>query len=230
MSCYCLTIQQNSVVPNREDIFSQAESADAAGNGEIRRTITMFRSGFTVDNGPYRQLSDPNNAEFLSALARGMVPRELQSEGDGEVMVGLVDKRGEEYDPDKHGAEQSSGSGGSGDAFQSFSGEGQSLGVSTSQNSGGIIDPTHPTYTLSPPPVDSSQPTTSIAVRLPNGKRVVVKLNTSDPVSALGQHIGSQVTGNYVLTTGFPPTTIEDLEQSVEAAGLKGAQVGVKNV
>jgi UBX domain-containing protein 1 len=221
-----LLIVWNSVVPNREDIFSQAESASPS-DGEVRRTITMYRSGFTVDNGPYRLLSDPANAEFLTALARGMVPRELQGEDEGEVMVGLVDKRQEDYDPDKHGAaEQSSG----GDAFQSFSGEGQSLGAATSQTTGGVIDPTHPNNTLSPTPVDTSQPTTSIAIRLPNGKRLVVKLNTSDPVSAIGQHIGNQVDGSYVLTTGFPPATIENLDQSVESAGLKGAQVGVKMV
>jgi hypothetical protein len=55
-------------------------------------------------------------------------------------------------------------------------------------------------------------------------------VNLSDPVSAIGQHIGDQVDGSYVLTTGFPPATIENLDQSVEDAGLKGAQVGVKNV
>jgi hypothetical protein len=66
--------------------FSPAESADAA-QGEVRRTITMYPSGFTVDNGPHRQLSDPSNAEFLTALARGMVPRELHEGGDGEVRL-----------------------------------------------------------------------------------------------------------------------------------------------
>jgi UBX domain-containing protein 1 len=223
----CIGFVNNSVVPNREDIFSQAESADTA-QGEVRRTITMYRSGFTVDNGPYRQLSDPSNSEFLTALARGMVPRELQEGGDGEVMVGLIDKRSEEYDPDRHGAEESSGSGGA--AFESFSGEGQSLGVASSQSSGGVIDPTHPNNSLSPPPLDASQPSTSIAIRLPNGKRLVLKVNLSDPVSAIGQHIGDQVDGSYVLTTGFPPATIENLDQSVEEAGLKGAQVGVKKV
>ena len=122
----------------------------------------MYRSGFTVDNGPYRRLGDESNAEFLTSLARGLVPRELQEEGEGEVIVGLVDRRGEEYDPEKHGREDygADGSGG-GDAFQSFSGEGQSLGgavASTSSLVGGVIDPTHPNNTLSPPPVDPSSP------------------------------------------------------------------------
>eukprot|EP00804_Cyclotella_cryptica_P020325 CCRYP_014061-RA/>CCRYP_014061-RA protein AED:0.03 eAED:0.03 QI:110/1/1/1/1/1/2/1608/270 len=223
-----------AVVPNREDIFNQAESADSAGSGEIRRTITMYRSGFTVDNGPYRRLADESNAEFLTSLARGLVPRELQEEGEGEVIVGLVDRRGEEYDPEKHGREDDSADGrGGGETFESFSGEGQSLGgavTSTSSLAGGIIDPTHPNNTLSPPPVDPSLPTTSIAIRLPDGKRLVVKLNSSHSVATLGQHIGSAVQGQYVLTSGYPPRTIENLEESVEKAGLMGAQVGVKKV
>ena len=169
--------------------------------------------------------------EFLTSLARGMVPRELkQDTGDGEVMVGLVDRRGEEYDLEKHGRESDAASGG-GDEFQSFFGKGQSLGASTaSSQTGGVIDPTHPNNMLSLQPVDPSKPTTSIAIRLPNRKRLVVKLNTCDFVSTIGQHIGQSMEGRYELTSGYPQRTVEHLDESVEVAGLKGAQVGVKLV
>ena len=70
---------------------------------------------------------------------------------------------------------------------------------------------------------------TSVAVRLLNGKRLVVKVNLDAPVSEIGQHIGSQAGGDpYVLTSGYPPAAIEDLGQTVEGAGLKGAQVVLK--
>jgi UBX domain-containing protein 1 len=78
--------------------------------------------------------------------------------------------------------------------------------------------------------LDASRPSTSIAIRLPNGKRLIVRVNLSDPVSAIGQYIGDQVGGSYVLTTEFPPATIENLDQNVEDAGLKGSQVGVEKV
>lgn len=98
-------------------IFGMAESSSLPsssnsgwnGSGETsRRTITMYRSGCTVDDGPYRRLDDVNNTEFLTSLARGRIPRELQPQaqqgGDDndededddnipEVMVGLVDRR-----------------------------------------------------------------------------------------------------------------------------------------
>jgi hypothetical protein len=78
--------------------------------------------------------------------------------------------------------------------------------------------------------LDASRPSASIAIRLPNGKRLIVRVNLSDPVSAIGQHIGDQVDGSYVLTTEFPPATIENLDQNVKDAGLKGSQVGVEKV
>ena len=250
-----------AVVPNRDTsssggaasnaIFDLAENAGAAGASaaaggasggggeEVRRTIAMYRSGFTVDNGPYRRLDDPNNAEFLTSLARGMIPRELSLEAreagnEGEVMVGLVDRRGVEYDPERHGAQGGAGGSGSGGGFQSFTGEGQSLGGTSSAasasasatTSGGAIDPS---AVGTPQALDASKPSTSIAIRLLNGKRLLVKVNLDSPVSELGQHIGSQAgTDPYTLTSGYPPARIEDLSKSVEEAGLKGAQVVLK--
>lgn len=242
-----------AVVPNQDGqgasdaIFNLADPSSASGSsgssgggGEIRRTVTMYRSGFTVDNGPYRRLDDPANAEFLTSLARGLVPRELSQEaaengGQGEVMVGLVDRRGEEYDPERHAQRGESRGRGGGEApgFQSFSGEGQSLGASSggaaASSTGGVIDPTSAENSVNPPQVDSSRPSTSIAIRLLNGKRLVVKINLDSPVSALGQHIGTQAgEDRYVLTAGYPPAVIEDLGKTVEEAGLKGAQVVLK--
>eukprot|EP00581_Thalassiosira_minuscula_P007057 CAMPEP_0183701898 /NCGR_PEP_ID=MMETSP0737-20130205/134_1 /TAXON_ID=385413 /ORGANISM="Thalassiosira miniscula, Strain CCMP1093" /LENGTH=291 /DNA_ID=CAMNT_0025928395 /DNA_START=45 /DNA_END=920 /DNA_ORIENTATION=+ len=238
---------QSAAASNASDsIFNLAEAGTGAGaagsggggggGGEVRRTITMYRSGFTVDNGPHRRLDDPDNAEFLTSLARGMIPRELSQEAresgeDGEVMVGLVDRRGEDYDPERHGQQSAGGGGGGG--FQSFSGEGQSLGGSggasaaaASASAGGVISPSSQG---TPATLDASRPSTSVAIRLLNGKRLVVKVNLDSPVSELGRHIGSQAGEDpYVLTSGYPPATITDLEKSVEEAGLKGAQVVLK--
>jgi len=232
------------VLPNRDEnsgpasdaIFNQAEAAGAppsgGGGGEVRRTITMYRSGFTVDDGPHRRLDDPTNAEFLRNLARGMIPSELRREAQqaggpgGEVLVGLVDKRGEEYDPSQH---QACGCGDGGGGFESFSGEGQTLSGGTAAAAaavGGVIDPAD---AGAPAPLDGARPATSIAVRLLNGKRVIVKVNLDAPVSEIGQHVGAQAGDEpYVLTSGYPPAAIEDLTQTVEEAGLKGAQVVVK--
>jgi hypothetical protein len=36
-----------------------------------RRKITMYRDGFTVDDGPFRSFEDPQNADFIRDLNRG---------------------------------------------------------------------------------------------------------------------------------------------------------------
>ena len=234
-----------AVLPNPENNSNSASSADSifnlaeagsapgsgGGNGEVRRMITMYASGFTVDDGPYRRLADPANAEFLTSLARGMIPRELSQEAresgaGGEVMVGLVDKRGEEYDPGKHG-QQGRSAAADGGGFESFSGEGQRLSTSAATTSSeGVIEPSNASV---PQALDDSKPSTSIAIRLLNGKRVVVKVNLDSPLTELGHHIGSQAgTDPYVLTSGFPPAIMKDLGKTVEEAGLKGAQVLLK--
>jgi len=197
-----------AVEPNeRDELFGMAEQ----GGAEERpsRTITMYRNGFVVDDGPYRRLDDPNNADFLRSLAVGRTPTELMEDGEN-ITVGLIDKRKEEY------VEQ----------FSSFSGEGNSLGTSATADDSGIIDPT--SLPSTPPEVNESQPTTSIQVRQIDGKRRVIRINTSATVADLVAQIGGDVP--FRLISGYPPKPLVNLAQKIEDAGLKGSQVMQKAV
>jgi UBX domain-containing protein 1 len=195
----------------RDSLFSLAEQAGSDDSGQVRRTIIMYRDGFVVDDGPYRRLDDPANADFLRSLARGQTPAELMSEGEsGNVTVGLVDKRSQEYE----------------EQFRSFSGVGATLGSHVAVV-GSTVDPS----TLEDPSeVDASLPTTSIQVRLANGQRKVIKINLDATVLQLASHLKSVVDAPFQLVAGFPPKPLEDFSATVEAAGLKGAQVQVKKV
>lgn len=202
----------------RDNVFRLAEGVSAgeaaAGGGEggeVRRTITMYRNGFVVDDGPYRRLDDPANKDFLRSLAQGKTPKELvEGSNSGDITVGLVDKRSEEYV----------------EKFKSFSGEGTSLGGSASASTDGNIDPA--TLPSPPPAVDAGKPTTSIAVRLLNGKRKVVKINLDATVSDLAANLRDEAESNtFRLLAGFPPAALKDLSQTIEEAGLKGAQVSM---
>lgn len=202
-------------------IRNNAEDGSAAGENERpARTITLYRSGFTVDNGPLRRLDDPNNSEFLRDLAKGIVPRELQEGGSGEgKTVGLVDKRHMEYEDDNAAAA-------SDQRTPSFHGEGQSLGSTSTAPEGGIIDPA--TAASMESAVDESNPTTVIQVRLLNGKRLKVKINVSASIMQLVHHIqasGDAGEESYVLSAGFPPKILDDLNKSIEESGLKGSQI-----
>lgn len=56
---------------------AQRDTADAppagSSSGAPRHTITFYREGFTVNDGPYRARADPANRPFLDALERGYV-------------------------------------------------------------------------------------------------------------------------------------------------------------
>lgn len=219
------------VTPNISDpnsIFSamssNAEHVEPGSSSQLpRRTITLYKTSFAVDNGPERRLDDPSNADFLRALAKGVVPRELIDSEGGDVEVGLVDKRSIEYGDDSSPFAASSGR--RQENITAFSGEGHSLGAASQASTGGIITPT----SVSTPPVtDDSQPTTVIQVRLLNGKRLRVKIEKTATVSTLIQHIhasGDAGYEDYVLSSGFPPNTLTDFGQTIEESCLVGAQV-----
>jgi UBX domain-containing protein 1 len=219
----------------QESIFNLAEQAGATGGEEVaggsdddvvRRTITMYRNGFMVDDGPYRRLDDPANAPFLRALAMGQTPSELMVDAagipGGGITVGLIDKRSEDYV----------------ETFRSFSGAGNALGdvnnsTQDAANGLGIEDGIFDSSTLpeTAPLVDDSQPTTSIAVRLPNGQRKVVKVNLNMTVLQVAAHIRPvlpEPTMSFRIVSGFPPKPLTDVTATVEASGLKGSQVQVK--
>lgn len=186
----------------------------------------QYRDGFTVDDGPYRRLDDPDNAEFLRALAMGRTPRELAhdaegpsgsggSGGGGNIVVGLVDKRSEDYV----------------ETFRSFSGAGASLGTTVASDGGALVfDPA----TLSDPlpavgAEEDDENMTSVAVRLPNGTRQIVKIAASATVAALAALVRDHADGTpFRLATGFPPRALNDPSATIAAAGLKGAQVSMQ--
>lgn len=207
-----LAVQPNTDEGERDSVFRLAQNASAEDSSQVRRTITMFRDGFTVDDGPYRRLNDPANAEFLQALARGRTPAELSAEAEGgNVVVGLVDKRDTDYQEE----------------FRSFQGQGNSLGGQAQVSSDGTFDPS--TLPESPPALNDSDPTTSIQVRLTNGQRRVIRINLSSSVADLAAHLrGEAGADSFRLVSGYPPKPLEDASATVEDAGLKGAQVSMQ--
>jgi len=220
-----LAVQPNpsNATDPTSSIFSRAEQGtEAPSSNSRRRTITMYQSGFVVDDGPYRRLDDPTNREFLTALAQGRVPRELMNDDDvnadpnAQVEVGLIDKRKEEYAVSET-------------AFSSFTGVGESLGsVTSSANTSGIITPPSDTQAMPPP---GAGDVTSVQIRLLAGKRLVIKILKSATVQELGDRVNaSGMAGSdpYVLVTGFPPKPITDLSLTVGNAGLAGASVQQK--
>jgi len=208
-----------------DSIFQRASSGpppneqhEADGNARTA-TITMYRDGFVVNDGPFRANDDPENQHFLQDLSRGFVPRQLESEvdGTGPLNVQLVDKREEEYVAPPP------------PAYVAYSGEGQTLGESKVADGAiaGLDDISDET-----PVVDESKPTTTLQIRTADGKRIRAKLNLTHTIRHIQALIKAEGSGDspYILMTGFPPAQLTDFSLSIEAAGLQGAQLTQKYI
>ena len=92
---------------------------------EVR--ITMFKNGFQVEGGEFREYDTPENKEFISELNKGYIPKELREKYKSMTLgVALEDKRGENYRPPTP------------PPYTAYSGEGTGLGGT--QGTGGAVD------------------------------------------------------------------------------------------
>ena len=204
-----------------------------SGQPPIRRTITMYANGFLVDDGPYRRLDDPANADFLTSLARGQTPSELRGDGNGgNITVGLIDKRKEEYI----------------ETFRNFSGEGNTLRSSddataaaadgttaTTTTTTDIFDPSSlPSPEAISTNTSDSSDITSIAVRMLDGSRKIIKISCNGTVEQLAalavQASNTTIDVPFRIIAGYPPTPLLDPIATITQAGLQGSQIQLQKL
>ncbi|GIX65493.1 UBX domain-containing protein [Babesia caballi] len=78
--------------------FSFAGGQNSAIGIEKGHIVHLYSGGFTVDDGPFRSLDDPENALFLSSVKHGVAPPEFQASGDN-VRVYFIDESHRQYEP-----------------------------------------------------------------------------------------------------------------------------------
>ncbi|KFM76177.1 NSFL1 cofactor p47, partial [Stegodyphus mimosarum] len=157
--------ESSSVVtdPVGDDVESQ--------NVEI--FLRLWRTGFTINDGPLRDYHDPENKEFLDSIRKGEIPLELRHKGKGEeVHLNIEDHSHEEYVLKKP-------------TVRAFSGTGFRLGsitppVKQSESSASSEkDVEEAQQSLN---IDESQPVTSVQIRLADGSRLTMKANYTHTV------------------------------------------------
>eukprot|EP00930_Biecheleria_cincta_P049148 TRINITY_DN34396_c0_g1_i1.p1 TRINITY_DN34396_c0_g1~~TRINITY_DN34396_c0_g1_i1.p1 ORF type:complete len:242 (+),score=53.73 TRINITY_DN34396_c0_g1_i1:87-812(+) len=175
------------------------------------RNVTVYKNGITVDDGPFRPISDPLNKKFMDEMARGRCPAELQVAPDKPVHVTVNDKRSEDY---KEPAAPS---------CMPFSGEGNILG-GYSSSSTAAVEADKGSVT-----VDASKPRGKIQIRFHDGSRKAQEFNEEHTVADLRSFCAQCVGGQAMaIMGGFPPKPVTDDFQTLKAAGLLNAAVTVK--
>ncbi|CAL1407167.1 unnamed protein product [Linum trigynum] len=187
----------------------------------VNHTITLWRNGFTVNDGPLRRLNDPANAEFLESVQRSECPRELEpADRRTKVHLDLV-RRDENFaEPAKK--------------KPAFQGTGRTLGTTGDGGASASESPAAPPLKSAPAPsigltVDSSLPTTSIQLRLADGTRMVSRFNLHHTVRDVRSFIMAsrpgEAQGFQLQTMGFPPRQLTDPDQTIEDAGIASSVV-----
>lgn len=118
--------------------------------------ITRYRNGFTVNDGPLRDYDSPESVQFLKALDKGMVPKELAAANGGDISISLKDKSSEDFIPP---------------AYTAFS-KGTALGGVSKDPSSAFIFAEGASIM---PTIDDSKPNAVLQVRLPDGRREKIK-------------------------------------------------------
>eukprot|EP00413_Alexandrium_margalefii_P045041 CAMPEP_0204604154 /NCGR_PEP_ID=MMETSP0661-20131031/57688_1 /ASSEMBLY_ACC=CAM_ASM_000606 /TAXON_ID=109239 /ORGANISM="Alexandrium margalefi, Strain AMGDE01CS-322" /LENGTH=247 /DNA_ID=CAMNT_0051615289 /DNA_START=83 /DNA_END=824 /DNA_ORIENTATION=+ len=183
---------------------SSANAGPLPGN---HRSVTVYRNGFVVGDGPFRPLSDPLNKKFMDEMAMGRCPEELQEAGGEPVHVAVHDKRSEDFkEPPPP-------------SYVKFSGEGNTL--STGASSSAAVSTNAGTIE-----VDPSKPKTKIQIRFHNGEKKAQEFNETHTVGDL-RSFCQQCVGGQAMTImgGFPPKPVTDDSLTLKEAGLAGAAV-----
>lgn len=195
------------------DSLIKSARANAEGGKEAMRTgvlITIYKNGFQVAGGEFRDLKVPENVKYLEALNDGEVPEELEreirknlgQEKASHVQIQLVNKQDENYVP----------------KFDFKQTQGTALGADVSSTVKSVV--------AQECKVDDTQPTTNIQIVLHPRQRVKVAFNQSHTVMHLFQHIAflSKVTKFDVLAN-FPPQPLTNMNATLKEAGLLNASV-----
>ncbi|KAG8457534.1 hypothetical protein KFE25_004170 [Diacronema lutheri] len=189
-----------------------AAANDAADGEQPARgqahTITFWRDGFTVDDGPLRRTADPENAQFLADINRGQVPRELEdSSGGADIDVHCIDKSTEAYVPPTASLHPFTGAG-----HTMRAGPGRAAGSAPAR---ALVEPREAT-------VDASAPTTSVQLRMADGARKVLKLNVSHTVGDLRAHVATLTPAGrpFELAIAMPRHVLADDAPTLKEAGL----------
>ncbi|XP_055624536.1 NSFL1 cofactor p47 [Toxorhynchites rutilus septentrionalis] len=198
-------------------------SRNSSGHNHEVVTLTLWRQGFSINDGELRRYEDAANKAFFESIMRGEIPAELRSKGPAMIHLDLKDNRHEDYSARST-------------PFKPFGGSGQTLGspVPNVVESGSTsATPTNnednEKKAVSELAVDESQPTTTLQIRLADGSRLSARFNQNHTVDNIRQYVirarPNYASLGFALLTTFPSKELADGSQTLKEAGLLNAAI-----
>lgn len=177
-----------------DDLFQKAL-------GDNYTQLTVYKNGFIVDNGEFRDLAEEDNKRFMLDINAGKIPKELSRKGIN-LRVALKDKRNQMYVKKNTGP------------TSAYKGEGKRLGgdITGSNSTNGSANISSPKILIPQEikkiDIDESKPVTTLQIRLLNGKILTQKFNHEHTVENLYQFLESATPIPFRLLYDFPPKEI----------------------
>jgi UBX domain-containing protein 1 len=193
-------------VENPEDDFmkntKKFEDKEKYDKKKDKLKLIIYKNGFILDGGEFRNKDEPQNKKFLHEIEKGYIPNELVKKGYTDLGIEMDDHRTENYEPPK--------------TFHAFTGQGQSL---SSVNTQGLhVDESVSTI------VDKSKPTCKINIRLFDGEIACEEFNLcqtlQDVINFVEKKSGSK---KFSLLDGFPPRPLSEFNKTIQELHLEGS-------
>jgi UBX domain-containing protein 1 len=167
-------------------------------------TLKVYKNGFIIDDGEFRDLKLEENKKFMSEVEKGYIPQELVNKGMKDLGIALENHKDEEY---KKPIEEKK--------FVAFTGTGKSLsGVNT--NNLKINEGVSNNF------FDKNKPSVKINIRLFNGEVVSEEFNLDNSFSVILDFVKNKTgNSNFSLIRGFPPKPINEINKKIGDLGLQ---------
>ena len=60
---------------------------------ENKIKLTVYKNGFQIDDGQFRDVKEPVNKKFMDEVEKGYIPQELVDQGYKNLAIALMDKK-----------------------------------------------------------------------------------------------------------------------------------------
>ena len=167
--------------------------------------LAIYKNGFILDDGEFRNKNDPANKKFMDDVEKGYIPQELVKKGITDLGIEMDDHRDENYEPPKEEKK-----------FQAFTGLGKSI---SSVNTQGLKIDKNATSN-----VDRSKPTCKVNIRLFNGEVASEDFNLNQTLRDVFNFVKKKSgSNNFSLLDGFPPRPLTDYNKTIQELHLEGS-------